>query len=154
MTELIVSIGFSVLNFVGFIVAIIVLIKQFKHGGALQGILGIITCTFWTFIWGWIKHRSLALTKLMVIWTVVSVLPLILIPVFGAAMFSDMYKMVTEMADNPELVMQRGSDEVVTPKRNINRARTKTANRTANKAKSVNNRDWSAAAMALWQNGQ
>jgi hypothetical protein len=154
MTELIVSILFSVLNFVGFIIAIIVLIKQFKHGGALQGILGIITCTFWTFIWGWIKHRGLAMTKLMVTWTVVSVLPLVLIPVFGAAMFSDMYKMFNEMAENPDLVMQRGSDEMVTPKRNINKARTGTAKRTTNKANRANNRDWSAAAMALWQNDQ
>jgi hypothetical protein len=48
----------------------------------LQGILGIITCFWWTFIWGWIKHRSLEMTNLMVIWTVVSVL-LVLILTFG-----------------------------------------------------------------------
>ena len=121
MTEMIVGILFPVLNFIGFIIAIIVLIKQFKHGGALQGILGIITCTFWTFIWGWIKHKRFALTKLMVVWTAVSVVPLLLIPVFGAAMFGEIYKMVGEMSGNPELVMKQNQQNKATPKFKRNR---------------------------------
>lgn len=151
MTEMIVGILFPVLNFIGFIVAIVVLIKQFKHGGALQGILGIITCSIWTFIWGWIKHRSFALTKLMVVWTVVSVVPLLLIPVFGAAMFGEFYKMVGEMSGNPDLVMRQGQEKDTPPKFTRNRSQKRPPRRNANTA---NNRDWSAAAMALWQDGQ
>ncbi|MGD9174239.1 MAG: tetratricopeptide repeat protein [Desulfobacterales bacterium] len=154
MTEMIVGILFPVLNFIGFIVAIIVLIKQFKHGGALQGILGIITCTFWTFIWGWIKHKSLAMTKLMVAWTVVSVVPLLLIPVFGAAMFGEIYKMVGEMSGNPELVMKQGQANKAIKKFKRNRAQKALAQRNANRDRSANNRDWDAAALALWQDGQ
>ncbi|MGD8961584.1 MAG: tetratricopeptide repeat protein [Desulfobacterales bacterium] len=154
MTEMIVGILFPVLNFIGFIVAIIVLIKQFKHGGALQGILGIITCTFWTFIWGWIKHKSLAMTKLMVAWTVVSVVPLLLIPVFGAAMFGEIYKMVGEMSGNPELVMKQGQANKAITKFKRNRAQKALAQRNANRDRSANNRDWDAAALALWQDGQ
>jgi hypothetical protein len=154
MTEMIVSILFPVLNFIGFIVAIIVLIKQFKHGGALQGILGIITCTFWTFIWGWIKHKSFALTKLMVVWTVVSVVPLLLIPVFGAAMFGEIYKMVGEISGNPELVMKQNQENEPTAKFKRNRTTSRLPRRSANNAPSVNRQDWNAAALALWQDGQ
>ena len=75
MLELSIGILLPVLSLIGFIVFVIVLIKQFQHGGALQGILGIITCGLWTFIWGWIKHRSLAMTKLMIIWTILQVTP-------------------------------------------------------------------------------
>ena len=101
MIEIMASFLFPVLNFIAFIVAIVVLIKQFKHGGALQGILGIITYTFWTFIWGWIKHRSFALTKLMVVWTVVSVVPLLLLPFFGMAMFGcDMPRFLASVVDS------------------------------------------------------
>ncbi|MGD2099650.1 MAG: tetratricopeptide repeat protein [Desulfobacterales bacterium] len=151
MIEMIVGILFPVLNFIGFIVGIVVLIKQFKHGGALQGVLGIITCTFWTFIWGWIKHRSFALTKLMVVWTVVSVVPLLLIPVFGAAMFGEFYKMVGEMSDNPELVIQQSQQKNASVSYKRNRAQKRPPRRNANNA---NHRDWNAAAMALWQDGQ
>jgi hypothetical protein len=154
MTEMIVGILFPVLNFIGFIVAIIVLIKQFKHGGALQGVLGIITCTFWTFIWGWIKHKSFALTKLMVVWTVVSVVPLLLIPVFGAAMFGEIYQMVGEISGNPDLVMKQDQEKKAIAKFKRNRAQNRLPRRNANNARAANNRDWNAAAMALWQDGQ
>ena len=154
MTEMIIGIVFPVLNFIGFIVAIVVLIKQFKHGGALQGILGIITCTFWTFIWGWIKHKSYALTKLMVVWTAVTVIPLLLIPVFGAAMFGEIYKMVGEISGNPELVMKQDQAKKATPKFKRNIAQKRLPRRNAHKAPGMNNRDWNAAAMALWQDGK
>jgi Flp pilus assembly protein TadD len=151
MTEMILGFLIPVLSFIGFIISIIVLIKQFKHGGALQGILGIITCTFWTFIWGWIKHKSLALTKLMAIWTAVTVIPLLLIPIFGVAMFNEFYKMVGEMSGNPELVMEQNQKKPVIPARNRSKANTTHPRRNAN---NINNRDWNAAAMALWQDGQ
>ncbi len=154
MTEMIVGILFPVLNFIGLIVAIVVLIKQFKHGGALQGILGIITCTFWTFIWGWIKCRSLALTKLMVIWTVASVVPLLMIPVFGAVMLGDMYKMIGEITGDPSLVMKQDRAKTDTPERNRNKALKRLPKRNVKKAPAENNRDWNVAALALCQDGQ
>ncbi len=48
---------------------IIVLIKLFKSKGVLHGILGIISCGLYPFIWGWIKHKELKLLKIMAIWT-------------------------------------------------------------------------------------
>lgn len=154
MTEMIVGILFPVLNFIGFIVAIIVLIKQFKHGGALQGILGIITCTFWTFIWGWIKHKSFALTKLMIVWTAVSVVPLLLIPVFGAAMFGEVYKLVGEISNNPDLVIKQDQQNKAAPKFKRTNPRKRPPRRNTNKTQAANGQDFNAAAMALWRDGQ
>jgi Flp pilus assembly protein TadD len=154
MTEMILSIVFPVLSLIGLILSIIVLIKQFKHGGALQGILGIITCTLWTFVWGWIKHRSLAMTKIMIIWTIVTLAPFVLVGVFGAAMMGEMYKMFGELAGNPELVMKQNQERTVSPGIKRNRAQTQLPKRTANNAPSAENMDWNAAAIALWQNGQ
>jgi len=154
MTEMILGILFPLLSLVGLIVFIIVLIKQFKHGGALQGILGIITCGLWTFIWGWIKHKSLAMTKLMILWTIIQVTPLILFGVFGAAMMGEMYKMIGEIAGDPKLVMKQNQERTVNPRLNRNNARAKLPKRTVNKAPAANNTDWNAAALALWQNGQ
>ncbi len=154
MTEMIISILLPVLSLVGLIVFIIVLIKQFKHGGALQGILGIITCGLWTFIWGWIKHRSLAMTKLMVIWTIIQVTPLVLIGVFGAAMMGQMVQMFGELAGNPELVIKQDQKRTVNPGLKRKRAQTKLPKRTVNKTPATENKDWNAAALALWQDGQ
>ncbi|MFN2493219.1 MAG: hypothetical protein ABR501_10090 [Pyrinomonadaceae bacterium] len=49
---------------------IMVLIKQFKEAGPLHGIIGIITCSIWTFIWGWINSGKLDIRSLMLVWTV------------------------------------------------------------------------------------
>lgn len=153
MTGIVVSFLLPVLNFVGLIVGIVILIKQFKHGGALQGILGIITCTFWTFIWGWIKHRSLQLTKLMVVWTVVSVTPVLLVPVLGAAMFGDLLKMMGEVTGDPQLVKQYQQDAAAI-RANHRNIKTQRPKRTVNGAPAGNNKNWTEAALALWQDGQ
>ena len=153
MTGIVVSFLVPVLNFVGLIVAIVILIKQFKHGGALQGILGIITCTFWTFIWGWIKHKSLQLTKLMVVWTVVSVVPLLLIPVMGAAMFGDILKIMGDVTGDPNLIKQY-QQEATAAVKDRKAAPARRAKRTVKKAPARNNTDYTAAALALWQEGE
>ena len=70
---------------------IIVLIRLFKEKGALHGILGIII-SLYPFIWGWIKHRELKLTKTMLIWTISYVLAIALsigMSIFIPVMFAD-----------------------------------------------------------------
>ena len=139
---------FPVLSLISLIVFIIVLIKQFKHGGALQGIIGIITCGLWTFIWGWIKHKSLALTKIMIIWTIIQLTPLVLLGVFGAAMMGQMYKMVGDLTGDPSLLMKQ-NDSL----KNRN-APIKLPKRRVNKAPEAKDTDWNAAAQALWKDGR
>jgi Flp pilus assembly protein TadD len=148
MFEMGIGLLFPVLSLIGFIIFIIVLIKQFKHGGALQGIIGIITCGLWTFIWGWIKHKSLALTKIMIIWTIIQLTPLVLLGVFGAAMMGQMYKMVGDLTGDPSLLMKQNQSlknrnaPITLPKRRVK------------KAPAVNDTDWNAAAQALWKDGR
>jgi hypothetical protein len=154
MLEMSIGILLPVLSLIGFIVFIIVLIKQFKHGGALQGILGIITCGLWTFIWGWIKHRSLAMTKLMIIWTVLQVTPIVLVGVFGAAMMGQMYKFVTEFTGDPSLLMQQDQKGVAKPGFKKKGAPINLSKRRAKKAPAGKNVDWNAKAMALWKDGK
>ena len=67
---------------------IIVLIKQFQNGGALHGIIGIITCGLWTFIWGWMNSGKLNIRNIMLIWTVLYLAAVILNVMSGALTFT------------------------------------------------------------------
>ena len=68
-----------------FVCFILVLIKQFQTAGPIHGIIGIITCTLWTFIWGWMNANKLGIKNLMLIWTALLILYIILPAVFGAS---------------------------------------------------------------------
>ena len=61
-----------------FICFIIVLIKQFQNAGVVHGIIGIVTCGIWTFIWGWLNAGKLNLRNIMLIWTVLWILAIAL----------------------------------------------------------------------------
>ena len=67
---------------------IIVLIKQFQNAGALHGIIGIVTCGIWTFIWGWMNTDNLGIKNIMMIWTVLIIISLVLRFAFGAGMMA------------------------------------------------------------------
>jgi TolA-binding protein len=141
----------SLIGLIVFIIFIIVLIKQFKHGGVLQGIIGLITGGLWTFIWGWIKHRRLAMTKIMVLWTVLQLAQLALIVVFGAAMFGQMTKMIGDLAGDPSLFMKQDQEKAVLPqinKKNVPARLPQRSTQTVPAEKDVN---WSAKAMELWK---
>jgi len=77
--EIIWSALFGLLAIVGLIMFIVVIIKLFKTEGALKGVLGII-CVIYPFIWGWVKHKKLKITRVMVLWTLCIVIP----PVIGS----------------------------------------------------------------------
>jgi hypothetical protein len=70
-----------------FICFIIVLIKQFQTAGPIHGIIGIITCTLWTFIWGWMNSARLNIRNIMLIWTVLLLICIILTFVSGVSLF-------------------------------------------------------------------
>ena len=57
---------------------VMVLIKQFQTAGALHGIIGLITCGIWTFIWGWMKASTLNIKNIMLAWTGLIVLAFVL----------------------------------------------------------------------------
>jgi hypothetical protein len=72
-----------VVGLVSFVIFIVVLIKQFQVGGPLHGIIGIVTCGLWTFIWGWINANKLNIQSLMLIWTLILAANVILNIFFG-----------------------------------------------------------------------
>ena len=67
-----------IVNVLALICFIIVLIKQFQNAGVVHGIIGIITCGIWTFIWGWMNATKLNIKNIMLIWTLIVVVCLIL----------------------------------------------------------------------------
>jgi hypothetical protein len=69
---------------------VMVLIKQFQTAGALHGIIGLITCGIWTFIWGWMKASTLNLKNIMLAWTGLIVLSVVLNMMGAMAAFSGM----------------------------------------------------------------
>jgi len=79
--QLLISLG-------AFVCFIIVLIKQFQVGGVVHGIIGIITCGIWTFIWGWINSGKAGIKNIMLIWTALIVVSIILAIAFGGFNYS------------------------------------------------------------------
>jgi hypothetical protein len=65
---------------------IIVLIKQFQDAGVVHGIIGIVTCGIWTFIWGWMNSSRLNLRTIMLIWTLLIIVSIVLRVVFLGGM--------------------------------------------------------------------
>jgi hypothetical protein len=65
---------------------VIVLIKQFKDGGVVQGIIGLI-CSLWAFIWGWMNSSRLGIRNIMIAWTIIIIL-LVLLSATGNLNFS------------------------------------------------------------------
>ena len=71
-----------------FICFIIVLIKQFQNGGVVHGIIGIITCTIWTFIWGWMNATKLNIKTIMMVWTLLIIVAIIITVMGGGFSYS------------------------------------------------------------------
>jgi hypothetical protein len=78
-----------------FVCFIMVLIKQFQTGGAVHGIIGIITCGIWTFIWGWMNATNLNIKNIMMAWTL-----LIVVGIAINLLFGSFYAMPTALPTN------------------------------------------------------
>jgi hypothetical protein len=72
-----------VVGLASFVCFIIVLIKQFQNAGVVHGIIGIVTCGIWTFIWGWMNAGKLNIRNIMMIWTLLFVVYCILLFMSG-----------------------------------------------------------------------
>jgi Flp pilus assembly protein TadD len=143
-----------VISIVSLVIFFIVLIKSFK-AGALKGILGIITCGFFTFIWGWVKHKELQLTKLMLLWTVLIILSIVIPVMVGTAQFMTLAPMIQEQTGfitgqkNLKLSSKRKKKSRVAKKKRTSRKKTKKQTRAERKKD-----DWNSRAVALWKKGK
>ena len=79
-----------VIGLISFVIFIMVLIRQFKDAGPVHGIIGIVTCGIWTFIWGWMNATRLNIKNLMLIWTGLIVVNIILQVLGGGLMAATM----------------------------------------------------------------
>jgi len=149
---------YLIANIISLVIFIMVLIKLFKNEGALKGILGFF-CGIYTFIWGWIKHKQLAMTKLMTIWSLMILLPFILIPVMGVSSVLEMQKYVEAYTGDGGIKLSKpDSGKNLKKKLTAKKARKKQAKKTSLKKPETTGAnkdvDWSQKAMALWQNGK
>lgn len=81
MIGMILSVAILIIGVASFAIFIMVLVKLVKEKGILHGIVGFF-CSIYPFIWGWMNHKRLAITKLMAIWTAFTVLSAVM-PVIG-----------------------------------------------------------------------
>jgi tetratricopeptide (TPR) repeat protein len=153
------GIAFLIMQIMSFVFFFIVLIKLFKNEGALKGILGFFFGIY-AFIWGWIKHKELDLTKVMVLWSVFTVASIVLIPIIMASGTMEFMNYAAKLSDNPDfkLVQEKsssGSQKINLTKKLSKRkaAMTKNQKNSANQTKHQAV-DWGQKALALWQNGQ
>ena len=150
---------YAVAQIVSLGIFIYMLIKMFKTDGALKGILGILTCGLFTYIWGWIKHKQLALTKVMILWTIMIIVPFVLIPVMGLEAVMKMAQpgMQTkfEGKTNPRLAKIKARKKAASKRKSAKDSRKKsaTANKKSGEAQNTSkNVNWGNKALALWKN--
>jgi hypothetical protein len=155
MMELIYTIVAGLVSIASFVIFVIVLIKSFKQGGVLHGIIGLLTCGLYTFVWGWLKSKQLQLTKTMLLWTVMWVISIALPFVVGTTALMQSIPMMEELG------LQAG-----TPPKNVKafkKPTRKSAKKSTGKkdtarkttgADTGKDDDWNAKAVALWKDDQ
>ena len=147
----------------------VVVVKMFKNDNLAFGILSIIAffiplLNLFPFIWGWIKHKEWATTKLMAVWTVALLLPFVVVPIMGvssALMIPQYLQQMTGSAD-VKFSNQQSSEKTLKMKLAKKKKNMKSTQKLAKKKKNAKsaqklpgqNVDWSQRALALWQGGK
>ena len=139
------------------IVWLIVLAKLWKAEGALKGVFGFF-CGIYTFIWGWMKHKQLGITKMMAVWSLAFVAPMFLVPIMGVSSVLEMQKYVEAYTGGEDFKLSKpDSGTSLKKKLTAKKARKKTAKKTSGNTPASGtgkNADWSQKAMALWEDGK
>ena len=153
------GIAFMIMQIMCIVFFFIVLVKLFKNEGALKGILGFFFGIY-AFIWGWIKHKDLALTKVMVLWSVFTVASIVMAPVIVASGTMEIMNYAAKLNGNSDFKFVKqesstGSQKINLSKKLNKRKAAANVNEKNPGNQTINqNVDWSQKAMALWQNGK
>jgi len=153
------GIAFMIMQIMSIVFFFIVLVKLFKNEGVVKGILGFIFGIY-AFIWGWIKHKELDLTKVMVLWSVFTVVSIVLAPVIVASGTMQLMNYAAKFTDKSDFKFVNRDSTPGSQKTNWSKKLVKgKAAPNANKINSTNQTinqdvDWSQKAMAQWQNGK
>jgi predicted Zn-dependent protease len=149
------GIALIIINLLCIVFFFIVLVKLFKNEGALKGILGFF-CSIYTFIWGWMKHKQLGMTKIMATWSILTIAGMVMVPVMGVSSALMIPSYLQQMSGNANIKIGKQQPSKRSPKINLARKNKKskpTVNATKKKSVSRHNSpnmDWSQKAMALW----
>jgi tetratricopeptide (TPR) repeat protein len=134
------------------VIFLLVLIKSFKEGGVLTGVLGLVTVSIYTFVWGWMKSKSLQLTKTMLVWTLMALIAGALPFVFGTQQL---------LAGIPygEMIGLQGPSKKAAAQKNFSKlppqlARKSKAAQGKQAASGNTNADWNTKAVDMWRNGK
>jgi len=147
-TFMINALVFAILQITSIIIFFIVLIKLFKTEGALKGILGFL-CGLYTFIWGWLKHKELQMTKLMAVWSIILIIFMVGIPLVGTA---EIMKMVATVQGKGFDVGSFQKGKTIKPRKKPKIVRPRAKGAGAKTAQT--NIDSHTRAVALWKNGK
>jgi len=153
------GISFLIAQLLCFVLFIFVLIKMFKNEGALKGILGFF-CGIYTFVWGWMKHKELALTKVMAVWSILTVATFALVPMMGVSSALQIQSYVNNLTGEASIELanlnstQRAQKITLPGKIKKRKATAKTIKEKSQNQVVNGNVDWSQEAMALWKNGK
>jgi tetratricopeptide (TPR) repeat protein len=138
---------------VGSIILLTVLIKSFKHGGIVHGILGVVTAGLYTFFWGWLKAKPLQMTKQMLLCTMCFILVGALVYLTGPLKMLQSVPYAAELG----LIEKEKPKIAKLPKKFANKSK-KDASKKDNGEKKmqtaaiIQNADWNTQAVSLWKN--
>lgn len=129
------------------------LIKSFKHGGVLTGIIGVVTGGLYTYVWGWLKSKQLQLTKPMLLWSVCMILVGALVYMTGPA------KLIQSLPNQGGLGLLSQNLQKITADKNIKKpvarkVRKRIIAKNQNPNDKMKNADWNTRAVSLWKQAQ
>jgi tetratricopeptide (TPR) repeat protein len=133
---------------------IIILIKMFKNDSALKGIIGLLTCGLFTYVWGWMKHKQLALTKMMIVWTIMIFVPFALIPVGildAVAKMSPVGLMGDAQPQKGKKISRIKNKKKANKKKRAGKSARAAKKKSGAKNKTPENVNWGDKALALWK---
>jgi tetratricopeptide (TPR) repeat protein len=148
---------------ISFVLFIVVLVKMFKNAGALTGILGFLSIGIYALIWGWIKHKEFALTKIMVSLStliVISVASVVLVPEIWASGKMEFMSYAEKFSGDLGINLFKQEAKKAPPKASLPaKQKIKKVAAKSTKKKTLNREmeqdvDWSQKAMALWEDGK
>ena len=141
------GIALVIINILCLVFFFVVLVKLFKNEGALKGILGFF-CSIYTFIWGWMKHKQLGMTKIMTTWSILTVVGMVMVPVMGVSSALMIPQYLQQMSGSGDIKFSNLDSSKKTSK--INLAKKKESMKSTQKLPEQDV-DWSQMALALWQ---
>jgi len=139
-----------IINILCLVFFFVVLVKLFKNEGALKGILGFF-CSIYTFIWGWMKHKQLGMTKIMTTWSILTVVGMVMVPVMGVSSALMIPQYLQQMSGGGDFKFSNLDSAKKTLKAKLPQ---KKKTMESDQQVPEQNVDWSQKALALWQGGK